>query len=105
MAELIDLTDATFDGVVMKAGTTAVAVFYTPSDIPSGVLLSIVRELVPSYPDIVFGKLDCNSNTTTASTYGVLAVPLLMICKNGQQVRRILGARPKGDISQALDSL
>lgn len=105
MAEIIELTDATFDGVVMKAGTTAVAVFYTPSNSPCSVLLSTVRELVPLYPDIVFGQIDCNSNTTTPMNYGVQAVPMLLICKNAQQVRRILGARPKGDLTQVLDSL
>ncbi|MEN6413347.1 MAG: thioredoxin [Veillonellales bacterium] len=52
----------------------------------------------------VVAKVNVDENQKLASQYDVMSIPTLLIFKNGQEVKRIVGFRPQKDISAALDS-
>ena len=56
----------------------------------------IIEKLAKDYEgDIVFGKIDVDSNNMTASKYGIRSIPNLLVFKNGEKVGDIIGAMPE----------
>jgi thioredoxin 1 len=47
-----------------------------------------------------------DENPQTAQKYGIMSVPTLLVFKNGQVVKQLIGYRPKSDlIAQLADVL
>jgi thioredoxin 1 len=56
----------------------------------------MIEELAKKYRGrIVFGKLDVSTNMATARKFDVMAIPNLIIFKNGKLVDRIIGVQPQ----------
>ena len=56
----------------------------------------ILDELAREYAgSVVFGKLNVDENPRTAAAFGIMAIPTLLIFKNGRLVDTIQGAAPK----------
>jgi len=49
------------------------------------------------------GKLDIDQNPATATHYGVMSIPTLLLFKNGKQVDKIIGAASKAQIASMID--
>jgi len=50
-------------------------------------------------------KLDVQSEATIASKYGVSSIPTLLFFKGGEVADRLVGMRPKQDITSHIDPL
>ena len=50
-------------------------------------------------------KLDVQTEAAVASKYGVSSIPTLLIFKGGEVAERIVGLKPKGDITSRIDPL
>jgi len=56
----------------------------------------VVEEIARDYDGkLKVVKLDVDANGDTASTYGVMSIPTLLLFKDGQEVQRIVGFRQK----------
>jgi thioredoxin 1 len=63
---------------------------------PCRMIGPIIEKLAKDYEgDIVFGKIDVDSNNMTASKYGIRSIPNLLVFKNGEKVGDIIGAMPE----------
>ena len=51
---------------------------------------------------VVFGKLNTDENPATSGRFDILAIPTLLVFKNGKQVDQIVGAVPKARIEDTL---
>ncbi|MFI5974258.1 thioredoxin family protein [Streptomyces sp. NPDC051452] len=71
------------------------------------------RQLGPVLRDIAFEEgdrlkivqLDVDRNPDTTVAYGVLATPTLMVFRDGEPVRSMVGARPKRRLLEELADL
>ena len=50
-------------------------------------------------------KLDVQTEAAIASKYGVSSIPTLLIFKAGEVAERIVGLKPKGDITSRIDPM
>ena len=48
-------------------------------------------------------KIDVDANPATARDYQVVSIPTLILFKNGQPVRRIVGAKGKAALLREID--
>jgi thioredoxin 1 len=48
-------------------------------------------------------KLNIDDNPQATRTYGVMSIPSLILFKEGKEVARVVGARPKDAILRDLD--
>ena len=65
----------------------------------------IVEELVDEYEGKAkIGKLDVDNNQQTAIKFGVRSIPTILIFKDGKLKDTIIGAVPKGQIVQRLNT-
>jgi len=62
-----------------------------------------VAELARDYAGrVTVGKLNVDENPQTATRFGVMSIPTLLIMKNGVEVDRVVGAVPKHFIEEKL---
>ncbi len=104
MAKPQEITDAEFEQEVLKADLPVVVDFWAEWCGPCKIVSPILEKLAEEYDGkIKFVKLDTEENFETSESYGILSLPTLLVFKGGQQIERITGARPRGDLKRSLD--
>lgn len=101
----ITITDKNFDEEVMKSDKPVLIDFWATWCGPCKLIAPIVEELVDEYEGKAkIGKLDVDNNQQTAIKFGVRSIPTILIFKEGKLKDTIIGAVPKGQIVQKLNS-
>ena len=104
MAKPKEVTDAQFEGEVLKAETPVLVDFWAPWCGPCRMVAPIVEELADEYgPKVKFLKMNTDDNSNTATHYGIRAIPTLIMFKGGKPVGQVVGFRPKGDLKRIID--
>ena len=71
---------------------------------PCKMIAPVVSELAVEYEGKVkIGKLDVDQAPHVAGEFGVQSIPTLIVFKDGQEVRRIIGFQGKEALKEALD--
>ena len=95
-----------FDQIVLQSETPVLVDFWAAWCGPCRMVAPMVEELAEEYEGkINFVKLDVDQNSKTASQYGIMSIPTLLIFKNGAPVSNIVGFRPKADLKRSLDAV
>jgi len=101
----ITITDENFNEEVLKSDKPVLIDFWATWCGPCKLIAPIVEELVDEYEGKAkIGKLDVDNNQQTAIKFGVRSIPTLLIFKDGKLKDTIIGAVPKGQIVQKLNS-
>ena len=99
MTKPIEVTDATFEEVVLKAELPTIVDFWAVWCGPCKMIAPLVDEIADEYQDkLQVAKLDVDKYVEMASRYGVMNIPTLIIFKGGEAVERILGYMPKAKL-------
>lgn len=102
----IEVTDANFDDVILKAGKPALIDFWAEWCGPCRMLTPIVKELAEEYGNkLVVGKLDVDSNPGVSFKYGIRNIPTILFFKDGEVADKQVGVVPKGVLSKKIDAL
>lgn len=105
MTEPIPVSDSDFDQTVLQARQPVLVDFWAPWCAPCHMVAPVVNELAKEYAGrITFAKLDVDQNPKTASSYGIMSIPTLLIFKEGKPVSHMVGFRPKEELRRSLDS-
>jgi thioredoxin len=66
----------------------------------------VLEQLAREYSGrIKIVKLNVDENPAIASQYGIQSIPTMLLFRNGDQVNRLVGALPKGEIERHLTSV
>lgn len=96
-------TDQNFDSEVLKSETPVLVDFWAEWCTPCKIVSPIVDELAGEYAGkLKVGKMNVDE-TTVSQNYSVMSIPTLLIFKNGQPVKSIVGAQSKDNIKRAVD--
>jgi thioredoxin 1 len=105
MSQPVEVNDSNFGQMVLQAKTPVLVDFWAAWCAPCRMVAPVVEELAKEYEGKVsFAKLDVDQNPRTASQYGIMSIPTLLIFKNGAPVSNIVGFRPKADLKRSLDA-
>jgi thioredoxin 1 len=89
------VTDETFEREVLRAEKPVVVDFWAPWCGPCKAIEPALDELAGTTGSVEFVKLDIDENPRTATTYGVLSLPTVMLFAGGEPRETVYGARPK----------
>jgi thioredoxin 1 len=102
----VEVTDATFQDVVLKSPIPAFVDFWAPWCGPCKMVAPVVEELASEYVGKVrFVKLNTDDNVNTPMSYGIRGIPTMIVFKDGKEAARIVGYRPKADLKKQLDAV
>ena len=95
------VSDADFESEVLKATGAVVVDFWAEWCGPCRMIGPALEEISGSLDGKVkIVKLNVDENPQTASKYGVMSIPTLMLFKNGERASRQVGAAPKQKLEQ-----
>ena len=100
----VDVTDATFDSVVLKSPKPVLVDYWADWCAPCKQIAPIIEELSNTYGDrMVFAKLDTNDNPHVPVAQGILGLPTLQIFVDGQVVSSMTGGKTKASLIKAIE--
>ncbi len=103
MADL-NLTDQNFENEVLKSDIPVVVDFWAEWCVPCRIVSPTIDELVHEYAGKVkVAKMDVD-HTTVSQNYGIMSIPTVMLFKNGQPVKSMVGAQSKENYKREIDA-
>jgi thioredoxin 1 len=103
MGKPVQVTDNTFDEMVIEAGGPVLVDFWAEWCGPCKMIAPVLEELATELDGkLTIGKLDVDDNQSTAMAYGVFSIPTLLLFKEGEPVERIVGYQPKQQLMNRL---
>jgi thioredoxin 1 len=100
---ITDVSDSNFQAEVLESDTAVLVDFWAPWCGPCRVVAPALEEINDERDDLRVVKLNIDDNMQTAAQYQVLAIPTMILFRNGQEAARVQGAMPKNRIVQQLE--
>lgn len=106
MGNVNAITDSSFESDVLKSTTPTVVDFWATWCGPCKSLGPKIEKLSEEFKGkIKFTKLDVDENPKTPPKYGIRGVPTLIIFKNGQPVKQLVGDQSIAQLTEFLKSV
>lgn len=98
----VKIDDSSFDTFLSKYPLVLVDC-WAPWCGPCRLVGPIIDGLAKEYDGkVAFGKLNTDENPGTSTRFDIMAIPTMLVFKNGKQVDQIVGAVPKARIEETL---
>jgi thioredoxin 1 len=100
----VEVTDATFEEVVLASDVTVVAHFTAPSCKPCKAIEPHLFELAEIHRErIRLVRIDIDANMGTPSRYGILSIPTVIVFVGGEERATVIGAQAKRRYHDAVE--
>ena len=105
MANAIEINDANFDELVLNSDKPVLVDFWAAWCGPCRMVGPVVEEIAGEYDGkAIVGKVDVDANPNISVKYGIRSIPALLYFKGGEKVDSVVGAVPKGVLTEKLDA-
>jgi thioredoxin 1 len=102
---VVTLTDDNFEAEVSESDKPVLVDYWATWCGPCKMVGPIVEEIAIEFSDkIKVGKLDVDSNQTSAAKQNVMSIPTLAIFKGGELVAQQVGALSKTQLTDFIES-
>ncbi len=99
-----EVTDANFQSEVVEADKPVLVDFWAPWCGPCRMVGPVLEEIAGERGDeLKIVKLNVDENQQTAASFEVLSIPTLILFRNGQVAKKVIGAYPKKRLEAELE--
>ena len=100
---IIDVTDTNFQAEVIESETAVLVDFWAPWCGPCRMVAPVLEEINGEREDLRVVKLNVDDNQQTAAAFEVLSIPTMILFRNGQVAKKVIGAMPKKRLEAELE--
>ncbi len=98
---IITLTSATFEETINSSPTPVVVDFWAEWCGPCKQIAPVLSEIASETSgELTIAKLNVDEHPAVAAKFNVMSIPTLLVFKDGELKKRVVGARPKGALLQ-----
>src|SRR6266581_2870613 len=102
-ANVHQVSDAGFDGDVLKSEKPVLVDFWAPWCGPCRLVSPVVESLGAAHADkIDTAKVNTDENQQLAMRYSIFSIPTLIVFKDGREAARLVGFMPQDAMEQRL---
>jgi thioredoxin 1 len=102
-ANVNEVTDSSFQAEVIESERPVLVDFWAPWCGPCRVVAPVLEQMAAEREDLKVVKLNVDDNQQTAINFEVLSIPTLILFRNGQVAKKIIGAYPKKKLEVELE--
>jgi thioredoxin 1 len=103
MADIKHVTDGDFQAEVLENEHPVLVDFWAPWCGPCRVVAPVLEEIAVERENLRIVKVNIDENQQTAMNYQILAIPTMVLFRDGQEAKRIQGAMPKKRLEAELE--
>ena len=101
--DVIEVSDANFQSEVIESDKPVIVDFWAAWCGPCRMVGPIVEEIAKDKDgQIKVAKLNVDENRETATKYGIMSIPTILLFENGAVAKQVVGAMPKTALIQEL---
>ena len=105
LAITISVTDSTFENDVLQSDIPVLVDFWAEWCGPCKTMGPTIDSLAVDYQGkLKVAKLNVDENPQAATQFGVRSIPTMIIFRDGQAQQSTVGARPKSQLQEFIDS-
>ena len=105
MGNIAELSDATFNEEIQGSDELILVDFWAEWCGPCKTIAPILQEIAEEQAGkIRVTKLNVDDNPETARRFEVMSIPTLIVFRNGEPQKRLVGAKGKGQLLEELAS-
>jgi len=101
--KLHDVTDSTFKAEVLEAAGPVLVDFWAPWCGPCRVVHPVLEEIDAEREDLTIVSINTDENPETSAQYDILSIPTLLLFRDGEIAKRVVGAMPKARLEAELE--
>ena len=103
---MLDVTDATFEDLVVKRSHSVPVVvdLWAPWCGPCRMIAPVLEDLAARYAGrLKVVKVNVDEQPALGARFDARSIPLLVVLRDGREVGRVLGSRPRAFVAGVID--
>ena len=105
-ANVIVTDDRGFERAVLQSEAPVLVDFWAPWCGPCHMVSPVVEQLAGEYAGrLRTVKVNVDDSPAVAGRFGIQSIPTLALFRQGKEVRRLVGVRPKAELARAIDQV